>query len=498
MGSLCGKGSEKNDPDTEEYQRPYIPDSDDSSLDDEPVPDQSDDEGGDKGKKKEGGGKGTGDNSDDDDHKKKGSGSEGDDNETENDEKDKEKPPLERVMTPVAQQKHVLAGWRDAVTTGNDSLAYTLWKDYRDVDVINHVYDDGFNSLHIASKNSHYKIAWFVLKQGIDVNAVTSKTGNTALHFACENRNETMVRLVLKNNIDPDIKNKIGKTGSMIAKRYRAHHLEREIQRARDAREIGKIYGWDDPEPVILDENDKHSGSEDDNLFDKDEDGKELNEDGTEIYEDIFDNSHQTEEEKLQEQRDMELFKLTQSNPFVGRKLASKQRKKLVDTSGKATKGYATDGEYNDDDDDHEPSVSHSTSTRGRSNTTGMVDKLEQQRARLPELEGWLEKKKPKPQFGFERRWFVVQDGWILWSSTKKTIDDPTIQEQRRLWNNCVALENILDIERISSKDNTKFNVKTKKKGYVFRTPTKQDRNYWIHGIKQHMRFQQELRKYGL
>lgn len=74
-----------------------------------------------------------------------------------------------RVSTINAINRNVLQGWKDAVSSGNDSLVIHLYEEYKDHNVINVTFDNGDNSLHVACQTKKLNVAYFLLTKGISV-----------------------------------------------------------------------------------------------------------------------------------------------------------------------------------------------------------------------------------------------------------------------------------------------------------------------------------------
>lgn len=115
-------------------------------------------------------------------------------------------------------------GFRDAIAAGNESLAYTLFDDYKDYDLLSVTYDNGDNCLLKACQTRKTELVFFMLKKGMDINFQNPKTGYTALHYACEQRNLDLVKFLIANDADPTLTSNDEKLPLPrdIARRYRA------------------------------------------------------------------------------------------------------------------------------------------------------------------------------------------------------------------------------------------------------------------------------------
>eukprot|EP00486_Rosalina_sp_Unknown_P013371 CAMPEP_0201579198 /NCGR_PEP_ID=MMETSP0190_2-20130828/26613_1 /ASSEMBLY_ACC=CAM_ASM_000263 /TAXON_ID=37353 /ORGANISM="Rosalina sp." /LENGTH=356 /DNA_ID=CAMNT_0048013345 /DNA_START=25 /DNA_END=1092 /DNA_ORIENTATION=- len=119
--------------------------------------------------------------------------------------------------TDEAKQKAV-SGFTEAVYNGNERMALYYIEEFPDLDLLSLPFENDANCLQIAVKNLSYKLAYYLLIQGISPNIQNPNNGDTALHTAVKTRDLKMVTLLSKYLADPKIKNKNLETAITIAK----------------------------------------------------------------------------------------------------------------------------------------------------------------------------------------------------------------------------------------------------------------------------------------
>lgn len=133
----------------------------------------------------------------------------------------------------------------------------------------------------------------------------------------------------------------------------------------------------------------------------------------------------------------------------------------------------------------------------GAGNSRRLLVELEalcNQKESLPDLSAWLEKRRPEIPHSWQRRWVVVRGSHILWSDKQRTIDDAKDPQQRKQFNNWVNIMHISDIQAITKgKTQRKFQFVVersrdhgKRREYVWRCSSEQDRAFWVEGLLQH------------
>ena len=112
-------------------------------------------------------------------------------------------------------------GWKNAVETGNNSLARYFIETYPNMDFFQYYWDDGSSSLQIACKNRKAPLVFLFLTQGVNVNEQNPETRDTALHIAVRVRDEKIVDLLLKWDADPNIGDKQNETAISLSYQYK-------------------------------------------------------------------------------------------------------------------------------------------------------------------------------------------------------------------------------------------------------------------------------------
>ena len=64
----------------------------------------------------------------------------------------------------------------------------------------------GRSPLHICAINGDHKCLKFLIKQGIDINAIDNE-GNTPLHYAIYGNYMKCIHILVENNCDEEIQN---------------------------------------------------------------------------------------------------------------------------------------------------------------------------------------------------------------------------------------------------------------------------------------------------
>ena len=78
----------------------------------------------------------------------------------------------------------------------------------------------------------------------------------------------------------------------------------------------------------------------------------------------------------------------------------------------------------------------------------------------LPELEAWLEKRKPGgvvPKY--QKRWCVVKGAHLLWSAKQRSITNDADRNQRKKFNGSINLMQVESFSALETSSNNKFIV---------------------------------------
>jgi len=95
---------------------------------------------------------------------------------------------LEKKRSNISQKKDILS------TEAKSTEEYPKFVDAMD---IHHT-----TALHCSARNGHFEISKLLIKNGADVNKITSDTGLTALHFFVNDENMQMVKILIAQNAD--------------------------------------------------------------------------------------------------------------------------------------------------------------------------------------------------------------------------------------------------------------------------------------------------------
>merc|ERR1712176_1224382 len=85
-------------------------------------------------------------------------------------------------------------------------------------------------------------------------------------------------------------------------------------------------------------------------------------------------------------------------------------------------------------------------------NNDAIYDAILERKENLEVLESWLEKKQQSPPYAWLKRWVVVKDGYMLWSSKHLKVQNEVNEQEKERWSKCVELIEITETELIESK----------------------------------------------
>merc|ERR1712176_1442375 len=121
----------------------------------------------------------------------------------------------------------------------------------------------------------------------------------------------------------------------------------------------------------------------------------------------------------------------------------------------------------------------------------------------LPKLEGWLEKKQSSLPYSWNKRWCIVRASFMVWSDIQRSIADPRDPEQRSKFGSFVNLLQVLEIKPVrKGKSHRKFvivlkaNKNEKRKQIQWKCSSEYDRDFWVRGLKKHVKHTQKLVDY--
>ena len=80
---------------------------------------------------------------------------------------------VDRVPSPPPQgsqsSEKVIAGFKDAIKNGDESLANGYIEEYPDLDLFSISFENGDNCLQVAVRNSSYKLIYYLLNNAVSV-----------------------------------------------------------------------------------------------------------------------------------------------------------------------------------------------------------------------------------------------------------------------------------------------------------------------------------------
>ena len=124
-----------------------------------------------------------------------------------------------------------------------------------------------------------------------------------------------------------------------------------------------------------------------------------------------------------------------------------------------------------------------------------LLNERKKEEQTLAPLQGWLDKRRPKPPKIWQKRYVAVRANFLMWNDKAIRIhgdDDNSVlsNTEKRKWKKTVWLYDISNVERVMKHDGLQFLVNTKPKkmhNYLFRCKSKDDVEYWILGLRQHI-----------
>lgn len=380
-------------------------------------------------------------------------------------------------------KQRLIAGFKDAVEKGNDSLVTYYLREHSQLNLLDLRFPNGDTPLHVAVRNKAYRLIIYLLEQGISPNVQNDKTGDSPLHTAAQVRELNCVNILIsKYDADINITNNKHETALTIA----ASNKDKDIIEAlapetqhlvkQHIRSTSDSWDSDDPDNIpaletISTQRVHEIGN--DILMNK----PKLNDNESslkppknyQIYnkprsrKPVLNDQKSFEEKMGQDQlRKLQEIKIARTNPFSKLKRKNTQ-KALV-----------------------------------------QMQNITAEAGKLPKLEAWLEKKKPKPPYSWQKRWVIVRESHFLWSDKQRTIKDPKSQKERAKFNGNLSLMMIQKVEAVTkkSKSQRKFKVtakegtKSKVRDYLFRAASREDRDYWVKSLNIHIDHRKELIQY--
>eukprot|EP01083_Nonionella_stella_P069804 186322_1 len=111
----------------------------------------------------------------------------------------------------------VIQELKDAIQTGNYSLAKDLIEQHEGLQLLNTTFDDGNSVLHAAVQHKHVELVQYCLSHGLSPNQPNLDNGDTPLHIASRKRSLDIIYLLTAHKADDNIPNYNDVTPWMIA-----------------------------------------------------------------------------------------------------------------------------------------------------------------------------------------------------------------------------------------------------------------------------------------
>eukprot|EP01084_Bolivina_argentea_P017821 33248_1 len=313
--------------------------------------------------------------------------------------------------------------FHEAIKDGNDSMVTFYLEDNTSMNLLNTPFSNNDTPLHTAVKYKQYNILEKLLEEGSIVNTQNRLTGNTSLHIAVNQNDIKSVRLLLKYGANAYINNINEETALSIAQRYKYKDI---------LNEFGEDSKWSETDDY---DEDIDTVSELPLLSDKNVNTQKLNRVIGSIITKSPDLNMPSNEEMLE----------------------AYDTERLGDISSELFKDITL--------------------------------RIKDNRFKLVELNGWLLKKQSSVPYSWLKRWVIIEHGYILWSDRQMTIGQNGINNKEKIrWNKCIRLTKISNIQIIKSKSEKKFKMSVEKqRDYIWKCDSKQIRDKWIDGLKQHI-----------
>jgi len=332
-------------------------------------------------------------------------------------------------------QDEAIDAFKEAIQKGDEKTVMYYVDEFSELDLFKATFENGDNCLQIAVRNSSYNLIYYLLTNGISPDAQNENNGETALHTAVRIRDLKVVTLLSKYKANPEIKNKKDETALTIATENRDDDILELL--SPDTQEIIR---------QRLGSGDSKAGL--------DLPSTDINKDDTtrsEVYHDMADDVLSDDDENGTPKK----YNVRVSKPNAFSNLKRNNTRKVL----------------------------------------GDMQQIQDNKDNLPILEAWLEKKSTSMARGYQRRWVIVRGSHLLWSDIQRDIKNPKDAKERRKFNNSINIMSIKDIQPVTKgKTQRKFTlivgtsgIKNKRKEYLWKCATKEDRDFWVKGLQKHI-----------
>ena len=132
------------------------------------------------------------------------------------------------------------------------------------------------------------------------------------------------------------------------------------------------------------------------------------------------------------------------------------------------------------------------------------IKAISDSKVKLPTLAAWLQKKQSSIPYQWQKRWVIVQEGYMLWSDTLRNIENPKDGKQRKKFNNSFNLTHVTEIKLVT-KDKSQRQFITvvrsggdegKEREYLWKCSSGEERDFWMSGIKKHISHAKSVNTY--
>jgi len=122
-----------------------------------------------------------------------------------------------------------------------------------------------------------------------------------------------------------------------------------------------------------------------------------------------------------------------------------------------------------------------------------LSQELQRKQEKLPDLQGWIEKKSPTFARGWQKRWVIVREYNIFYGKNKTDIKDTKNEAERKKFLNAIPL---LVVQYIVATDHSrsgrKFEIVARdprtgdRRHYQWKAATREECDKWVRGLTQH------------
>lgn len=379
-------------------------------------------------------------------------------------------------------------GWKKAIDSGNETLATFYCEEYPHIDMFQYRWDNGDSALMIACKNQKARLVFFLLTQGASVNEQNPQSLNTPLHYATLNRDEKIADLLLKWDADPNVMNVQKESPITIASAYRDQTMYRMLAGIKAASNSN----------LSADQPDFHRLKTNTDRLDA-------------LREATAGMVVQPQESEIDDILGGDDFVDDTDERYRGSTYGSKTGNNYYDVK-KPSNADKENGQ--NEPDELSKNVALRANQVARRNPFSKLQRRPTELAKtiikenldqkpLPQLEAWLEKRKPGGVVPtYQKRWIVVKGAHMLWSAKQRSIVNDADRKERKKFNGSIHLGTIEAIQGIHTNADNKFMVKARdaKKGamreYVFRCTNRRERDFWVQGLKEHKKQYQTVLNY--